>query len=377
MSFNTRTQVAVVNGASGQDGFFLTRRLLADGWFVHATTRRVGITDFDSLPSDFKTRLEVHQIDLLKPLQMLDLIERVRPAEIYNLAGQSSVSQSFSNPLYTWQTNAEAVVHMLECIRKHSPHSRFYQASSTDMFGTPPVVTTVFNEESALNPQSPYASAKAAAHLLCRSYREVYGLRIASGILSNHESHRRPAPFVSRKIVDHVRWLQNLSAGQLVESVPLAMGNLKVQRDWGFAPDYVDGMIRIMRQIKTRSELNGAPLEADDGAHYRDYVLATGKTHTVWELVDCAFTIGGFDLRWDLESPDPLTWRAVFRSTGTPAAVVNPDLLRAAEPLVIGVDPGRAQRELGWAPRQGLDVFLKDMFTGSLDEDIEVGNASA
>lgn len=377
MSLSAKNQVAVVNGASGQDGFFLTKRLLSDGWFVHATTRRAGITDFESLPDDFKSRLELHQIDLLQPLQMLDLIERVQPVEIYNLAGQSSVSQSFSNPLYTWQTNAESVVHVLECIRKHSPHSRFYQASSTDMFGTPPVVTTVFNEESALNPQSPYASAKAAAHLLCRSYREVYGLRIASGILSNHESYRRPAPFVSRKIVDHVRWLQKLSADELADAAPLAMGHLKVQRDWGFAPDYVDGMIRIVRQIKTRSELNGAPIEADEGTHYRDYVLATGKTHAVWELVDCAFTIGGFDLKWDLEDANPAAWRAVFRSTGIPAVIVKPELLRAAEPLVIGVDPGRAQRELGWAPKQGLEVFLKDMFTGSQDKDIEVGNATA
>ena len=252
-------------GASGQDGYFLTALLLRDGWLVHATGLRTSMLDFATLSCEAKARLRVHQIDLSKPQPMFDLIRHAQPDEFYNLAGQSSVSKSFSDPLYTWQTNAESVVHLLECIRKNSPHTRFYQASSTDMFGIPSSGATVYNEDSALNPQSPYASAKAAAHLLCHSYREVYGLRIASGILSNHESHRRPASFLSRKVVEHVSRVKNCADTERATLSPLAVGNLKVQRDWGFAPDYVEGMVRILRQIKTRAEVTGETSESGRG----------------------------------------------------------------------------------------------------------------
>lgn len=363
MVFDEQGRIAIVAGANGQDGYFLTERLLREGWFVHATTRELPGPDFECLSGDIRSRLQVHQIDLQEPRPLFDLIRQTQPEELYNLAGQSSVSKSFSDPLQAWQTNTESVVHLLECIRKTSPNTRFYQASSTDMFGIPPGGATVFTENSALNPQSPYASAKAAAHLLCHSYREVYGLRIASGILSNHESHRRPLSFLSRKVVEHVSRVRDCADTERATLSPLAVGNLRVQRDWGFAPDYVEGMLRILRQIRTRSEVTGEAIESDEGGNYRDYLLATGKTHAVWELIDCAFTIGGFDLRWSLEGDDPKAWRAYFRSTGALAVVVDSDLLRAAEPLVIRVDPDRARRELGWRPRQGLEVFLRDIFT--------------
>lgn len=375
MVVNEQGRIAIVAGANGQDGYFLTERLLREGWFVHATTRELPGPDFEYLSGGIRSHLQVHQIDLLEPQPLFDLIRQTQPEELYNLAGQSSVSQSFSDPLHTWQTNTESVVHLLECIRKSSPNTRFYQASSTDMFGISSSGPTVFNEDSALNPQSPYASAKAAAHLLCHSYREVYGLRIASGILSNHESHRRPLSFLSRKVVEHVSRVKNCADTGGATLSPLAVGNLKVQRDWGFAPDYVDGMIRILRQIRTRSEVSGEAIESDEGGNYRDYVLATGKTHAVWELIDCTFTIVGFDLRWNLEGDDPKAWRAYFRSTGAPAVVVDPDLLRTAEPLVIRVDPDRARRELGWTPKQGLEVFLRDMFTKAPRRDAVSGTA--
>jgi GDPmannose 4,6-dehydratase len=356
----TKPGVAIVTGIGGQDGYFLTEQLLGDGWVVHATARRVDGPLVNDLIASAKARLHLHEADLRQPQQFFDLIARTQPDEFYNLAGQSSVSKSFSDPLYTWQTNAEAVVHLLECLRKNSPHTRFYQASSTDMFGFSPASVMPYDETSALNPQSPYASAKAAAHLLCHSYREVYGLRIASGILSNHESYRRPASFLSRKVVDHVLRLKELPPAELDSAAPLAMGNLKVERDWGFAPDYVGGMCQILRQISVRARETGVK-ESDEGVNYRDYVLATGQTHAVWELIDCAFTIAGFDLEWDLGGDDPAAWRANFQQTETPAVLVNPDLLRTAEPLVIQVDPGRARRELGWAPRPGFEIFLKDM----------------
>ncbi len=362
-STNLKPGVAIVTGAGGQDGYFLTEHLLREGWVVHANARRPEALEFDDLSAAAQSRLHTYQIDLLQPQPVLDLIIRTRPDEFYNLAGQSSVSKSFSDPLYTWQTNAETVVHLLECIRTNSPQTRFYQASSTEMFGVAPGVTALYKETSALNPQSPYASAKAAAHLLCRSYREVYGLRIACGILSNHESYRRPASFLSRKVVGHVLRLTKLPAEQLNGFPPLAMGNLKVRRDWGFAPDYVEGMCRILRQISVRASYTGNEIESDEGANYHDYVLGTGRTHAVWELVDCAFKLAGFDLEWNLDGDEPAAWHANFRMTGSPAVLVNPRLLRIAEPLVIQVDPSRARTELGWSPRNGLETFLSDMLS--------------
>jgi GDPmannose 4,6-dehydratase len=357
----SRVGVAIVTGAGGQDGYFLIRRLLSDGWLVHATARRVDNPGFADLSPEANSRLRVYQIDLRQPKAIFDLIMHTQPDEFYNLAGQSSVRESFSDPLYTWQTNAEAVVHLLECIRKNSPETRFYQASSTDMFGVSAEGPTRYDESSPLNPQSPYASAKAAAHLLCHSYREAYGLRIASGILSNHESHRRPPSFISRKVVDHVLRLSALTTEELRHSEPLAMGNLKAERDWGFAPDYVEGMCRLLRQIELRATLQGTCAESDEGANYRDYVLGTGQTHAVWELVDSAFRLMGLDLEWHFDNHDPSEWRADFRATGSPAVVVDASLLRVAEPAVIQVDPARAQKELGWAPRKGLEIFLSDM----------------
>ena len=354
----------IVTGANGQDGYFLVQRLLSEGWSVHGIVRRKSGVTFqaiEELRSAGNDRLHLYECDLLQPKRIFDLIAKLQPDELYNLAGQSSVRASFSDPFYTWQTNAEAVVHLLECLRKNSPHTRFYQASSTDMFGISATGVTLHNETSALNPQSPYASAKAAAHLLCHSYREVYGLRIASGILSNHESHRRPASFISRKVVDHVQHLSRLASAERKHAAPLKMGNLRARRDWGFAPDYVEGMCRILRQIEVRAEQLGRGPEADEGLSYHDYVLATGETHAVWELVDAAFRLVGLELDWQFEEEDPSSWSASFRDTGELAVVVDPAFLRVAEPVEIRADPSRARRELGWAPRKGLEVFLNDM----------------
>ncbi|HYY57172.1 MAG TPA: GDP-mannose 4,6-dehydratase [Pyrinomonadaceae bacterium] len=353
---------AIVTGASGQDGYLLTERLLDEGWTVHATVRRAeALRLLVESRKEAAGRLLVHTIDLADPSPLLSLIAQVQPDEFYNLAGQSSVSRSFAEPGYTWRTNAEVVAALLICILKHSPQTRFYQASSTDMFGYVPGGTVLHDEDSALNPQSPYASAKAAAHLLCRSYRQAYGMRIACGILSNHESHRRSAHFLSRKIIDHVSALRGLRAEELRAVRPLPMGNLKIERDWGFAADYVLGMTMILRQIHVRARRLATAPEPDEGDYYRDYVLSTGQTHAVWQMVDRAFSLAGLDLVWQLDSSVPLEWRAYFRATETLAVVVERALLRPADPLTIMVDPSLARQELGWSPRQGLDIFLSDM----------------
>ncbi|MCA1632210.1 MAG: GDP-mannose 4,6-dehydratase [Acidobacteria bacterium] len=340
----------------------MTERLLAEGWEVHATTRRPA--SLDALAHSSGGRLKIHAVELTEPAPLFDLVGRVRPAEVYNLAGQSSVSRSFSEPLRTWATNADFIAGMLEAMRLQSPLTRFYQASSTDMFGASGAGVIRYDESSALNPQSPYASAKAAAHLLCRSYREAYDLRVACGILSNHESRRRPTPFLSRKIVDHVRALRGLPGAGRSAQPPLLMGNLKIRRDWGFAPDYVAGMQLIIRQTSVRAAAPGGEgfeNRGDAGALYRDYVLGTGRSHAVWELVDEAFRIAGFGLAWRLEGDDPREWSARFSEGGGLAVAVDASLLRPADPLVIEVDSSRARAELGWSPRRGLEVFLRDM----------------
>jgi len=339
-------QTALITGATGQDGYYLVRRLLAEGRTVHAAVRDIERAErlFDHHP-----RLRAVRRDLRDPGPLCALVGDVRPEELYNLAGESSVGASFADPRATWESNAHVVVALLDAVRNDSPATRFYQSSSGEMFGSAPGAGVVHDESSPLNPQSPYAAAKAAAHLLCRSYRESYNLRIACGILFNHESHRRGTQFLSRKIVDH---LHALRAGG--DRAPLKLGNLMVQRDWGFAPNYVEAMISILRQAGVR----GVP---DEARYYRDYIVGTGQLHHVWELADRAFALAGFALTWRLDGADPLEWSATFTDTGDPAVTVDPAFLRPSDPQAIRADPSRIIEDLGWHPILGLDVFLEDM----------------
>jgi GDPmannose 4,6-dehydratase len=195
---------AIVTGAAGQDGYYLVARLLTEGTVVHATVRSGSRTvELEALPG--ARRLTIHELDVNDAHGFGRLIANVQPDEFYNFAGQSSVSRSFSDPTAAWQSNADAVQSLLEAIRLKSTATRFYQSSSTDMFGSIPGETTIHDEDSQFLPQSPYAAAKAAAHLLCDAYRRAFDLRVACGILSNHESRRRPASFLTRKVVDHGR----------------------------------------------------------------------------------------------------------------------------------------------------------------------------
>lgn len=349
--------VALVTGAAGQDGSLLVERLVAEGFRVHAVLRPTTVT---SAPGQaLGEQVEVHEIDLCEPDRLGELVAEVGPAELYNLAGVSSVSQSFADPELTWATNTTAVATLLEALRTRSPETRMYQASTSEMFGWIPGGSVVHAEDAPLLPQSPYAAAKAAAHLLCATYRRAYGLRVACGILFNHESRRRGPSFLTRKVTDHVKRLR-ADAGRQA-TAPLAVGNLKVERDWGFAPDYVDGMSRILRQVEVRARVTGQPADPDIGSSYRDYVLGTGRTQAVWQLIDRAFELGGFSLEWELGGEDPGSWRASFTEGGAPAVVVDAAFLRPSDPLVIKADPERARRDLGWAPRPGLDLILEDM----------------
>ena len=350
--------IAVVTGAAGQDGGFLVQRLVQEGFRVHAIVRTASNFPWGMIDG-FGDRVELHELDFRDPEPVAGLIARLSPSELYNLAGASSVSKSFMEPELTWMTNATVIAHILEAVRTRTPSTRMYQASSSEMFGWIPGGSVVHGEDAPFLPQSPYAAAKAAAHLLCITYRRAYGLRVACGILFNHESRRRGSTFLTRKVTDHVRMLR--SSPEPLRRPPLALGNLKVRRDWGFAPDYVDGMCRILRQVEVRATVAGLPPQADEGSAYRDYVLGTGQTHAVWELVGRAFELGGFKLTWEVDGDDPLRWSARFTPGGIPAVVVDATFLRPSDPLVIQADAGRARRELGWAPSPGLDPFLTDM----------------
>ena len=359
-------RTAIVTGAAGQDGYFLVQRLLAEGTTVHATVRaRSRAADLEALSSD--APLSIHELDLGDTDRYVRLIDDAQPDEFYNCAGQSSVSESFRDPAGTWRANADAVQGILEAIRVQSPALRFYQSSSTDMFGSIPGSEILYDEGSQFRPQSPYAAAKAAAHMLCDAYRRGFDLRIACGILSNHESRRRPASFLTSKVADHVRSLRRSPAEDMPSISPLRVGNLAVRREWGFAPDYVDGMIRICRQIGVRADVLGTTPEADVGSSYRDYVLGSGHLHAVWELVDRAFDLGGFPLDWDRTSPDPVDWTARHHDSGALAVVVDPVFVRHSDPAVIGTNTSMAREELGWRPRTDLDTFLMDMIARDRD----------
>lgn len=351
---------AIVTGAAGQDGHYLVSRLLAEGTIVHATVRDAS-THLDVGPIPNAAMLIVHQLDISDSTACRRLIAEIRPDELYNLAGLSSVRRSFDDPTETWRSNAAAVQGMLEAVRVESPATRFYQSSSTDMFGFSPGGDTIHDERSAFRPQSPYAAAKAAAHVLCDAYRRAFDLRVSCGILSNHESRRRPASFLTSKVVDYVRRLGDREGRHQAAEPPLHVGNLAVRREWGFAPEYVDGIVRVCRQIAVRSTVSGTAPEADVGSNYRDYVLGSGRRHAVWELIDRAFVMGGHPIEWDRSSSNSADWTARFVATGHPAVVVDHSFIRRADPASIGTDPSLARDELGWQPHSELDAFLADM----------------
>ena len=341
-----RERMAIVTGATGQDGYFLVRRLLEEGWTVHAPVRDVAAAE---RLFGYHDGLRAVRRDLVDPGPLAALVGDVRPEEMYNLAGESSVAGSFANPRANWEANAHVIVHLVEAIRNDSPETRFYQASSGEMFGWVPGGEIIHDERSPLNPQSPYAAAKAAAHLLCRSYRESYGVRIACGILFNHESHRRGQRFLTRKVVDHV---DGLRRGEI--DAPLRVGKPESESRLG-----------------VRSRLRGG--DDDDPSGKRRFAVSPtfptsiGTTSSAREsFIRCGsssigrFASPDFHLDWHLEGDDPLKWHATF-DDGRCAVVVDPEFVRPADPEAIGADPSRVRRDLGWEPRVGLDVFLSDM----------------
>jgi len=314
-------KTALITGITGQDGSFLAEFLLAQGYRVVGMTRRTS-TDVHERIQHLVDRVEIVSGDLLDQSSITSIVAAIRPDEIYNLAAQSFVPTSWNQPVLTGEFTALGVTRVLESIRAADASIKFYQASSSEMFGK--VHTVPQNETTPFYPRSPYGVAKAYGHWITVNYRESYDMFAVSGILFNHESFRRGREFVTRKISDGVARIKLGLAHEL------RLGNLDAQRDWGFAGDYVRAMWLMLQQEK-----------ADD------YVIATGRTHAVRDFVRLAFAAA--DLDWEKY------------------VVVDPRYYRPAEVDLLVGDASKAQRELGWRPETSFEQLVEQMVRADLD----------
>lgn len=313
-------KVALITGITGQDGSYLAEFLLTKGYTVYGMVRRASTDKFERI-AHLEGKVELIQGDLLDQSSLVSVIREANPTEVYNLAAQSFVPTSWSQPLLTAEFTAVGVTRMLEAIRTVDPKIRFYQASSSEMYGK--VRETPQTELTPFYPRSPYGVAKAYGHYITVNYRESYDMFAVSGILFNHESPRRGLEFVTRKVTDGVAQIK------LGKKSELRMGNLDARRDWGFAGDYVKAMWLMLQQNKPD-----------------DYVISTGKVQTVRELVEVAFA------RADLD------WKKFVK--------IDEKFMRPAEvDLLIG-DASRAKKDLGWEP----EVSFEQMIHMMVDADI-------
>ncbi len=312
---------ALVTGITGQDGSYLAELLLAKGYEVFGMVRRSSTLNFERI-AGIQDRITLVQADLLDEGSLIAALREHQPDEIYNLAAQSFVPTSWSQPVLTGETTALGVTRMLDALRTAAPEARFYQASSSEMFGK--VVESPQTETTSFYPRSPYGVAKVYGHWITVNYRESYGVHACSGILFNHESPRRGLEFVTRKITYGVARIKH----GLAEKLPL--GNLEAERDWGFAGDYVDAMWRMLQQDQPD-----------------DYVVATGVTTTVRRFCQLAFAAAGLDAEAHV--------------------VQDQRFMRPAEvDLLIG-DPTKVKRALGWEPTTSLEQLVQMMVEADLD----------
>lgn len=313
---------ALITGITGQDGSYLAELLLAEGYEVHGIVRRASTENFERI-EHLTGRVRLHQADLLDQLSLIDVLRTVRPSEVYNLAAMSFVPTSWQQPVLTGEFTALGVTRMLEAIRLIGPQDiRFYQASSSEMFGKVQAVPQT--ESTPFYPRSPYGVAKLYGHWITVNYRESYNMYCCSGLLFNHESPRRGKEFVTRKVTDAVA---RIKLGLAKE---LRLGNLEAKRDWGHAADYVRAMWLMLQQLMPD-----------------DYVVATGETHAVRELVEVAFDTVGLD------------WQKYV--------VVDQALYRPAEVDLLVGDPSKAKRVLGWQPAVTFEGLIREMVLADVE----------
>lgn len=311
---------ALITGITGQDGSYLAELLLSKGYRVVGVARRSSTTRYERL-AHILDRIELVSADLLDQHSLVDAVSAARPDEVYNLAAQSFVQTSWTQPVLTGEFTALGVTRMLEAVRKAAPEARFYQASSSEMFGK--VVETPQRESTPFYPRSPYGVAKVYGHWITVNYRESYGMYACSGILFNHESPRRGLEFVTRKVTDAAA---RIKLGLQTE---LRLGNLEARRDWGFAGDYVDAMWRMLQQEKPE-----------------DFVIGTGETRSVRDLCEAAFSAVGLD------------WQDYV--------VQDPAFFRPAEVDLLVADPGHAAQALGWRPTVSFQQLVEMMVEADL-----------
>jgi GDPmannose 4,6-dehydratase len=324
---------ALITGISGQDGSYLAELLLAKDYEVHGIVRRSSSFNTDRIdhlyrdPHERGVRLFTHYGDLTDPVALTKLLYELQPAEIYHLGAQSHVRVSFDIPEYTFDVTGGGTLRLLEAIRESGVQTRFYQASSSEMYGSAPPPQS---EDTPFHPRSPYAVSKVAAYWLAVNYREAYGMYACNGILFNHESERRGETFVTRKITRAVARIKHGLQDKLY------LGNLDAKRDWGYAPDYVEAMWMM--------------LQADQPD---DYVIATGETHSVREFLEHAFAHAGLD------------WEAHVE--------IDPRYFRPSEVDVLQGDATKARERLGWAPRVGFEelvTLMVDADLGALEDQL-------
>lgn len=324
------SRTALITGITGQDGSYLAELLLAKGYRVVGIVRRSSTTPYERI-SHLVDQVELLSADLLDQHSLVDAMQECKPDEIYNLAAQSFVQTSWTQPVLTGEFTALGVTRMLEAMRKAAPKARFYQASSSEMFGK--VVETPQRETTPYYPRSPYGVAKCYGHWITVNYRESFGLYAVSGILFNHESPRRGLEFVTRKVTDGVA---RIKLGYQKE---LHLGNLDARRDWGFAGDYVDAMWRMLQQD-----------EPDD------YVVGTGETWSVRQLCEIAFECAG--LNWEDH------------------VVFDQKFMRPAEVDLLVADPSKAKRILGWEPKIGFKELVQMMYDADVERHRAAGHGS-
>ncbi|MBF0216079.1 MAG: GDP-mannose 4,6-dehydratase [Candidatus Omnitrophica bacterium] len=336
---------ALITGITGQDGSYLAELLLKKGYEVHGIIRRASNFNTQRLDHLYKdlhekgVKFHLHYGDMVDSSNLSRLIEKIEPHEIYNLAAQSHVGVSFSQPEYTSDTDALGVLRLLDVIREVRIKAKFYQASSSEMFGK--VMEIPQKETTPFYPRSPYAAAKVYGYWITVNYREAYGLFACNGILFNHESERRDSRFVTRKITSAVA---KIKAG-LQEKVYL--GNLDAKRDWGYAPEYVEAMWMMM-----------------DRDEPGDYVIATGENHTVREFSEKAFKCAGIDIVWQGKG---VTEKGLCKKKNKVLIEIDPQYFRPAEVEQLLGDPSKARKELGWSPKVKFTELVEIMVKADIE----------
>lgn len=334
-------KTAILSGITGQDGYFLTKLLIEKGYEVHGIIRRnssMSIGTLELQPESVKEKVKIHYGDLTDANFLSMLLNEIKPDEFYHLAAQSFVGYSFKNPSSTYDVNISGTLNVVNAVKDYSPDTRLYFAATSEMYGQP--VTTPQNEETLLQPRSPYAVAKLAGYWTVKTYREAYNLFLSNGILFNHESEVRGPEFVTRKISRHVA---KYSSG---DHSPLELGNLEARKDWGYAEEYVEGMWRILNY-----------------KYADDFVMGTGELHTVRDFVIEAFSLIGVELTWKGKGPNEVG----LTPDDEVAVRVNKEFFRPLESDNYVADYSKAKRELGWEPK----VKFKDLVKKMVDCDIE------